>query len=108
LRDLQIHSYCSATRDQTHSPPIKKKSKTPIPENIRTADHTWMILNQMPHFQHFFRGYLILWNLEKIDSILAAQAQARILQTELTLYPIMTADRLHAKFGIDKLIISFL
>ncbi len=27
-------------------------------ENIRTADHKWMILNQMPDFQGFFRGYL--------------------------------------------------
>ena len=31
-----------------------------MPENIRTADHTWMILNQMPNFQQFFRGYLEL------------------------------------------------
>jgi len=29
-----------------------------MPETIRTADHTWMILNQMPNFQQFFRGYL--------------------------------------------------
>jgi hypothetical protein len=29
-----------------------------MPENIRTADHTWMILNQMPNFQRFFRDYL--------------------------------------------------
>jgi len=29
-----------------------------MPENIRTSDHTWMILNQMPNFQQFFRGYL--------------------------------------------------
>jgi len=29
-----------------------------MPNNIRTADHTWVILNQMPNFQQFFRGYL--------------------------------------------------
>jgi hypothetical protein len=29
-----------------------------MPENIRIADHTWMILNQVPNFQQFFRGYL--------------------------------------------------
>ena len=37
-------------------------------ENIRTADHTWMILNQMPNFQQFFRGYLdvLTSNLKQI------------------------------------------
>ena len=29
-----------------------------MPENIRTADHTLMNLNQMPNFQRFFRDYL--------------------------------------------------
>ena len=29
-----------------------------MPNHIRAADHTWMILNQMPNFQQFFRGYL--------------------------------------------------
>jgi hypothetical protein len=29
-----------------------------MPEAIRTADHTWMILNQTPNFQRFFRGDL--------------------------------------------------
>jgi hypothetical protein len=39
-------------------PAAEQNSKTHMPENIRTADHTWMILNQMPNFQRFFRGYL--------------------------------------------------
>ena len=40
-----------------------------MPENIRTADHTWMILNQMANFQQFFRGYLIVLkiNLNQIS-----------------------------------------
>jgi hypothetical protein len=40
-----------------------------MPENIRTADHTWMILNQMPNFQQFFRGYLdvLKFNLQQVS-----------------------------------------
>jgi hypothetical protein len=40
-----------------------------MPENIRTADHTWMILNQMPNFQRFFRGYLDILksNLQQVS-----------------------------------------
>jgi hypothetical protein len=40
-----------------------------MPENIRTADHTWMILNQMPNFQRFFRGYLEILksNLQQVS-----------------------------------------
>jgi hypothetical protein len=40
-----------------------------MPENIRTADHTWMILNQMPNFQQFFRGYLeiLKCNLQQVS-----------------------------------------
>ena len=37
-------------------------------ENIRTADYTWIILNQMPNFQQFCRGYLdvLTSNLKQI------------------------------------------
>jgi len=40
-----------------------------MPENIRTADHTWMILKQMPNFQQFFRGYLEILkaNLQQVS-----------------------------------------
>jgi hypothetical protein len=40
-----------------------------MPENIRTADPTWMILNQMPNFQQFFRGYLgiLKANLQQVS-----------------------------------------
>jgi hypothetical protein len=40
-----------------------------MPENIRTADHTWMILNQMPNFQQFFSGYLEILksNLQQVS-----------------------------------------
>ena len=50
-----------------------------MPENIRTADHTWMILNQMPNFQQFFRGYLDILksNLEQI-SVMGQDGKERL------------------------------
>jgi hypothetical protein len=47
-------------------------------ENIRTADHTWMILNQTPDFQQFFRGYLeILKSNLKLISVLGQDGKER-------------------------------
>jgi hypothetical protein len=47
-----------------------------MPENIRTADHTWMILNQMPNFQRFFRGYLdILKSNFKMISVMGSDGK---------------------------------
>jgi hypothetical protein len=50
-------------------PVEEQNSKTPMSNHIRTADHTWMILNQMPNFQRFFRGYLdvLKSNLQQIS-----------------------------------------
>ena len=46
----------------------EQKLKIPMTENIRTADHTWIILNQMPNFQQSCRGYLdvLTSNLKQI------------------------------------------
>ena len=47
-------------------------------KNIRTADHTWMNLNQKPNFQQFFRGYLEILksNLELI-SVMGSDGKER-------------------------------
>ena len=56
-----------------------KIQKDHMPENIRTADHTWMILNQMPNFQRFFRGYLeILKSNLKQVSVMGERWQGTI------------------------------
>jgi hypothetical protein len=59
-------------------PVEEQKSKIPMPDNIRTADHTWMILNQMPNFQQFFRGYLdvLKSNLQQV-SVIGIDGQER-------------------------------
>jgi hypothetical protein len=52
-------------------PDEEQNSKITMPNHIRTADHTWMILNQMPNFQQFFRGYLeiLKFNLQQVSVI---------------------------------------
>ena len=52
-----------------HTPRRRTKFKNSMSNHIRSADYTWMILNQMPNFQRFFRGYLDILksNLQQVS-----------------------------------------